>query len=248
MVITCLDSVLAAWQEKIKFSQKLEADLSLPWWESMTKLNWAGFCFLLVNVAHNRNFYSKCSWKCNPKKETCEKGEKADCILSQKIQTFTTSDVRLCSTLRTLGMLKSWENRREHELLVHVIGFPDSHRVSRIIPTSEPSALTECIDFNPYLCLKSCKRCMRFFLNFIFKCKCFNMQRNNHRFWHMGFSLWFWRISLLCLFWLFFFFFCICFALFCSFVLHCVVGIFVCGVFFLCCSLLGFLFVFPGKP
>lgn len=70
MVITCLDSVLAVWQEKIKFSQKLEADLSLPWWESMTKLNWAGFCFLLVNVAHNRNFYStcKCSWKCNPTK------------------------------------------------------------------------------------------------------------------------------------------------------------------------------------
>lgn len=83
-----------------------------------------------------------------PLKETSEKGGKADWNFSHKIQTFSTNDTRLCSTLRTLGMVKSWENRREYELLVHGIGSPDPHGVSRIIPTSEPSALTESIDFN----------------------------------------------------------------------------------------------------
>lgn len=144
------------------------------------------------------------------------------------------------ATLRAVGALKSWENRREYELLVHIIGYPGSHCASRIIPASETSALTECIDFNPYLSLrfmKIWKICVGFF-NFILKWKCFNMQKNNHRFWHMGFSSVVLEVCCSVVFG--FFFFCICFALFCSFVFHCVgLGFFVCvRVGFLCCFLL----------
>lgn len=52
--------------------------------------------------------------------------------------------------LKSIG---SRENRREYELLVHIIGYPVSHHASRIIPTSETSTLTEYIDLNPCLSL-----------------------------------------------------------------------------------------------
>ena len=52
--------------------------------------------------------------------------------------------------LKSIG---SRENKREYELLVHIIGYPVSHHAPRIPSTSETSGLTEHVDFNPYLSL-----------------------------------------------------------------------------------------------
>lgn len=155
------------------------------------------------------------------------------------------------ATLRAVGVLKSWENRRKYELLVHVIGYPGSHRASRVIPASETSALRECIDFNPYLSLrfmKSWNICVGF-LNFILKWKCFNMQKNNHRFWHMGFSSVVLEVCCSVVFVFFFFLYLFCFVLFICFSL-CWFGVFcvcTCGFFVLLPFGFACLLVFPGK-
>lgn len=153
-----------------------------------------------------------------------------------------------CSTLRNSAMLKSWENRREYELLVHVIGFPGSHVFFqnysnfRTTSTSRMYWFQSLAQLEIHEKLKNMCGVVKFlFLN----ANALICRRTTLDFDIWVFLLCFWRIVLPCS--VCFCLFCVCFALLCSFVFPCVVGGFVCGGLVYVAFFWLFWFVFPGK-
>lgn len=196
-------------------------------------------------MAHNRNFYStfRCSWKHNPTKRNLWERWKG------RLEFFTQNPDLLNKWHETLQHPEDFRNgqklRKQKGIWIisawHWFSWStlcfQNYSNFRAISTNRKYWFQSQLQIREKL-----KKNVWGFLNFIFKCKCFNVQKKKTTidFDIWVFLLWFWRIVLLRLF-VCFLLYLFCFVLFICFSL-CGRGIFVWGDF-LCCFLLGFFFV-----